>query len=159
MRAISTRANGFKDFSHWTLDGSSYYLQRDPALMLAVSKLWGEENAVLAEAVGPDGGDYSNYARVSMLSGMPTVLGWQYHEVQWRGGDAEIGSRALDIRLLYEATDWESAKGVIDKYNIEYIYIGDLERATYQIEEEKFQRNMDLYFEQGEVTIYYSNID
>jgi len=159
LRAIPTRADGFKDFSQWTLDGSAYYQQRDPALMLAVETLFGDGNAVIVEAVGSDGGDYSSYARVSMLSGMPTVLGWQYHEVQWRGGDEEIGTRPSDIALLYETHDWESAKAVIDQYNIEYIYIGDLERATYHLEEEKLRQNMELYFTQGNVTIYHLNID
>ena len=54
----------------------------------------------MAEAVG---GSYSGYACVSRLSGYPTVLGWPGHELQWRGGGEEIGSRENDIQQLYEA--------------------------------------------------------
>ena len=159
LQAIQSRFNELEDLSHWTLDGSEYYRSRDPALMQAVNLLWNEQVGVLAEAVGHDGGDYDSYARVSMLSGMPAVLGWQYHEVQWRGGEDEIGSRPADIALLYETADWETAQALIDKYNIEYIYIGDLERITYQIQEEKFNQNMSLFFDQEDVTIYRRNID
>jgi YYY domain-containing protein len=159
LRAIPTRINSYAGFPKWTLDGSAYYEQQNPDLMLAINRLSVEKIDVLVEAVGPDGGDYSYYARVSMLSGMPTVLGWQYHELQWRGGDEAIRTRPADVALLYETTHWETAKAVIDKYNIEYIYIGKLERETYDLQEEKLRQNMNLFFEHGNVTIYSMNVD
>jgi uncharacterized membrane protein len=48
---------------------------------------------VVAEAVG---GAYSNYARISIYTGLPTVLGWGNHEGQWRDGSL-LGSRQSDI--------------------------------------------------------------
>jgi uncharacterized membrane protein len=152
--AIPERAHGFKSPEWWTLDGGRYYRERDPDMMAAVDWLWQAEMGVILEAVGLDGGDYSEYARISTLSGMPTVLGWEGHVRQWRSRSFEIGDRASDVTLLYETPDWERAQRVIEKYNIEYIYIGALERTTYAVQEEKFQQSMDLVFAQGDSLIY-----
>ncbi len=159
VTAVFARSNRFGNPDAWTLDGSQCYRRSYPDLLAAVDWLWTVKPGVLAEAVEQDGGDYSTYARVSMLSGLPTVLGWRHHEVQWRGGEEEIGSRQADIALLYETSDWQVACGIIDKYNIEYIYIGDLERVTYDLEEAKFQQNLNDAFQQGEVAIYRTEHD
>jgi YYY domain-containing protein len=155
--AIPERANGFQSAEEWTLDGSAVYRQNDPDLMAVVDWLQTAEPGVLAEAVGENGGDYSSYGRVSMLTGMQTVLGWRYHEVQWRGGSEEIGSRQEDLKILYETEDWETAKGVIDMYNIRYIYLGNLERATYAVHTDKFDQHLTVAFAQGTVILYQVN--
>lgn len=157
--AIPERANHFRSPETWTLDGSAVYRRTDPDLMAAVDWLGTTESGVLAEAVGPDGGDYSQYGRVAMLTGLPGVLGWRYHEVQWRGGSEAVGSRQEDLAVLYETADWEIAKGIIGKYNIKYIYSGDLERATYQVQAAKFQQHLTAAFEQGTVVIYQVHSD
>lgn len=159
LLAIPQQANGFQDPNQWTLDGSQYYRQINPDLMDAVDWLWEVQPGVLAEAVGPDGGDYSFYGRVSMLSGVPTVLGWGFHERQWRGGEEEIGNRQADVVVLYETHHWAVAQGIIDKYNIEYVYIGDLERKTYQLQEAKFEEHLDVAFQTDSVRIYHTNLD
>jgi len=155
--AIPDRADGFRFAEDWTLDGSAVYRQSEPDLMAAVEWLQTAEPGVLAEAVGTNGGDYSSYGRVSMLTGFQAVLGWRYHEEQWRGGSEEIGSRQEDLEILYETGDWDAAKGVIDMYNIRYIYLGNLERTTYDVETEKFDQQLTVAFEQGTVTIYQVN--
>jgi YYY domain-containing protein len=155
--AIPDRADGFRFAEDWTLDGSAVYRQSEPDLMAAVEWLQTAEPGVLAEAVGTNGGDYSSYGRVSMLTGFQAVLGWRYHEEQWRGGSEEIGSRQEDLEILYETGDWDAAKGVIDMYNIRYIYLGNLERTTYDMETEKFDQQLTVAFEQGTVTIYQVN--
>jgi YYY domain-containing protein len=157
--AIQERAKGFSNPNAWTLDGSDYYRQRNPDLMAAVDWLWMVEPGVLVEAVSPDGGDYSLYGRVSMLTGLPSVLGWRYHETQWRGGEEKIGSREADVAILYETTDWEDAQAVIDKYNIEYIYIGDLESSTYDLDVEKFYQHLRVAFQEGDVIIFHCPSD
>ncbi len=152
--AVKARADNFRSSETWTLDGTEYYRQRYPDLMAAVDWLWTVEAGVLTEAVGPEGGDYSLYGRVSMLTGLSTVLGWRYHESQWRGGEDEIGSRGEDVALLYETADWEVAQGIIDKYNIEYIYMGELESATYDLQVEKFYQHLEVAFQEGSVVIF-----
>ena len=83
---------------------------------------------MVAEAIG---GSYTDYARVSTLSGFPTVLGWPGHESQWRGGYTEMGTRYDDVSLLYATNDWMTAEALIQTYDIRYIFIGNLERSTY----------------------------
>jgi uncharacterized membrane protein len=46
---------------------------------------------------------------------------------------------------------------LLDEYDIQYVYVGPLERSTYQVSQPvlaKFERLMDVVFQQGEVTIY-----
>lgn len=112
LSAIPSRASGFSEPETWSLDGNRVYRESNPELMAAVDWLWSVEPGVLVEAVPPDGGDYSEFGRVSMFTGLPAVLGWQFHEMQWRGGAEEIGTRPEDIALLYETPEWETAKGL-----------------------------------------------
>lgn len=108
--------------------------------------------AVVAEAVG---GSYSQYARISAHTGFPTVLGWEFHEYQWRGDWEPQGTRAVDISRLYLTKDWIEAQAILEQYGIDYVYVGPLERSTYSpISTRKFDINMDKLYEQGEVTIY-----
>jgi len=100
------------------------------------------------------GGQYSGYARVATLSGQPTVLGWPGHEGQWRGGYEEVGSREQDIRTLYETADWETALEIIQRYNIRFIFLGDLEMRTYAVNTQKFEINLGLGFEQGNTRVF-----
>ena len=68
---------------HWTLDGADYRYRDNSDEMSAIEWLRTAPYGIVAEAIG---GSYSEYARVSTYSGQPTVLGWQGHESQWRGG-------------------------------------------------------------------------
>jgi uncharacterized membrane protein len=107
-------------------------------------------DGVVAEAIG---GSYSGYARVSTLSGQSTLLGWPGHESQWRGGYEEQGSRQGDLETLYATADWQLASEIISRYDIRYIFVGNLERGR-PLQEEKFQLHLRLVFQQGNVTIY-----
>jgi uncharacterized membrane protein len=81
------------------------------------------------------------------------VLGWSNHEGQWRD-DALQGSRGQDIETLYTTNDWLITQDIIDRYNIRYVFVGDLERSTFPVNEEKFNRFLKPVFQQGNVTIY-----
>jgi uncharacterized membrane protein len=108
------------------------------------------EPGVIAEAVG---GQYSEYARFSTFTGMPTVLGWPGHEGQWRDY-ALVGSREQDIEELYSTPDWATTQNIIDRYNIRYVVVGNLERGKYRVNEEKFNSFLKPIYQQGSVTIY-----
>ena len=61
-----------------TLDGTAYLAEQAPLERAAFE--WLNDNVagipVIAEAYGPS---YQDYARVAMNTGLPTVLGWDYH--------------------------------------------------------------------------------
>ncbi len=90
---------------------------------------WFQENVsgtpVIAEAsIGPYRG---NGSRFSIALGLPTVLGWERHERQQRYYP-EIAQREAEVRELYDSGNIDRKRAIIDKYGIEYIIVGDLER-------------------------------
>jgi YYY domain-containing protein len=136
--------------SLWTLDYFDLFERQNPDEAAAIRWLQSAPDGIVAEAVG---GSYSAYARVSALTGLPTVLGWPGHESQWRGGYEEQGSRQGDIETLYATGDWQTAREIIARYNIRYVFVGSLERGQ-PLKEEKFMSHMRLAFQQGIVAIY-----
>lgn len=153
-----TKTNAFKPAMGLTLDGTAYLLNQSPNEMSAIAWLSAAPAGVVAEAVG---GSYSIYGRVSTLSGQPTVLGWDFHETQWRGSSLLLGTRQNDIQRLYCTRDWNEAQEIINLYNIRYIFLGNLERSDFTpancpggLNDVKFIRNLAVAFQQGEVTVY-----
>ena len=136
-----------------TLDGSAYLAGFMPEDYQAFEFIKTLEPGVVAEAVGPGAGQYSQYARIATFTGMPTVLGWSGHESQWRDGSLQ-GTRQADIEALYTTPSWEMAQEIIERYGIRYVYVGPLERSTYPVNEEKFNLFLKPIYQQGNVTIY-----
>lgn len=136
-----------------TLDGSAYLAGVMPDDYQAFKFMHTLDSGVVAEAVGPGGGQYSEYARVATFTGMPTVLGWSGHEGQWRDASLQ-GTRAKDMETFYTTSDWMTAQDILKKYNIKYVYIGNLERSTYPVNEEKFGLFLKQVYQHGSVTIY-----
>jgi uncharacterized membrane protein len=135
------------------LDGTAHLETEDPSDAVAIRWMRAAlAPAVVAEAVG---GSYSQYGRISAHTGFPTVLGWDFHEYQWRGDWTPQGTRRDDISRLYLTKDWIEAQAILEQYGINYVYVGPLERSTYSpISTRKFDINMDRLYEQGDVTIY-----
>jgi YYY domain-containing protein len=136
------------------LDGADNNFYLNPDEHAAVDWLRQAPLGTLVEAVHPTGGSYSQYARISMNSGQPALLGWVGHEGQWRGGGEEMGTRQDDTALLYSSGNWQEAFQIIEQYRIVYVVVGNLERTTYDVDEDKFIRNLIPVFQQGSVTIY-----
>jgi YYY domain-containing protein len=97
--------------------------------------------------------------RVSIYTGLPTVLGWDNHQSQQRGYGSVIGERIGDISRIYSTTRREEALELLDKYQVEYIYVGELERHYYpQRGLDKFDgmlgTDLELAYDNPEVKIY-----
>jgi YYY domain-containing protein len=109
---------------------------------------------VILEATG---GSYTYYGRISAYTGLPTLLGWGGHELQWRGNYEAAGEREPVIETLYTSPALESTRTLLDEYDIEYVYVGQLEKDTYNVSRpvlDKFESLMDVVYQEGEVTIY-----
>jgi uncharacterized membrane protein len=145
-----TKTNNFKPVNGYTLDDFDRVQRENPDEAAAILWLRSAPDGIEAEAIG---GSYSAFARISIYTGLPTVLGWPGHEGQWRDYSLQ-GSREQDIKTLYTTADWNAAHDIITRYNIRYIYIGSLERSTYHVNEDKFSRFLKPVFQQGLVTIY-----
>ncbi len=135
----------------WTLDGNDYIARYTPDEYAAMQWLSNRNVGVVAEAIG---GSYTDYARVSTRTGFPTVLGWPGHESQWRGGASEMGSRYEDIQMLYETDIFDEANMIIKQYNIRYVYLGNLERILYNVNQVKFDTFLDTVYSNSSVIIY-----
>ncbi|MBK9005959.1 MAG: hypothetical protein IPM31_03095 [Anaerolineae bacterium] len=148
---FANRTNNFKPpFFGYTLDDFERVRAENPDEAAAMRWLQSAPDGVVAEAVG---GAYSSYARIANYTGLPTVLGWDNHEGQWRDQSLQ-GNRRQDIETLYTTPDGLTAQDIVAKYNIRYIYIGGLERSTYPVDEGKFNSLFKIVFQQGNVTIY-----
>ncbi len=160
---VLNKTNYFKPGLGITLDGAAYYKNQNPNEMAAIQWLASAPDGILAEAVSYDGGSYSDYARISTYSGKPGVLGWIFHEFQWRGSMEEMGTRKEDNERLYCTRDWNEAQSVLEQYNIRYVFVGSLERTTYTpgqntcpngLYEAKFSQHLLSAFKAGDVTVY-----
>ena len=138
------------------LNGIKYLEKTYPADYNAIS--WLNEKVegqpVILEAQGDS---YTNFARISANTGLPTVLGWTVHEWLWRGSYDIPSSRFNDISTLYETTSINKAREIINKHNILYIYIGNLEKNKYNISEEKFLKLGKIIYSSGNTKIYKLN--
>ncbi len=106
---------------------------------------------VILEAQGDS---YTDYARISANTGLPTVLGWTVHEWLWRGSYDIPSARFEDIRNLYETQSLVLAKKIINKYNITYVYIGIMEKEKYKVSEDKFSQLGNNIYANTETKIY-----
>ena len=66
-----------------------------------------------------------------------------------------ITQRQKDVETVYNTTSLTQAKAILDKYNVQYVYVGDFERETYNaLGLEKFVDLGKIVFRQDKVTIY-----
>jgi uncharacterized membrane protein len=73
---------------------------------------------------------YAWYGRVSWYTGLPTLLGWDYHTSQFHG-DTIVQERKQIIETIYSTPDPAQALALLRQYHVQLIYVGPLERATY----------------------------
>ncbi len=113
-----------------TLDGTAYLWWRDPWQAAALEWLNAEVagTPVVAEAFGDF---YGEFARVSMNTGLPTILGWDYHVHQRAHDWPAIDRRKADVARLYRSSDAGEVRRILDRYDVRYVYLGSLERQTY----------------------------
>jgi uncharacterized membrane protein len=125
--ATWTKLDGFRGSP--TLDGTRYLAQANPSDHAVIR--WLDANVpgtpVIVEAVG---GSYSSFARISANTGLPTLLGWDFHELQWGRSPAQL-ARKDEVQRLYTTRSWSEAEAILDKYGVRYVYVGALERQTY----------------------------
>jgi YYY domain-containing protein len=118
---------------------------------------------VIVEAVASDGGDYTNYSRISAFTGLPTIMGWVGHEYQWRvtwlnqslANSANFNSRSTDVSEIYSDPNNQQVESLFAKYHVEYLYVGALERSTYpKANLNRFSSFMQVVYKAEGVTIY-----
>ena len=118
----------------------------DAATLGYLSHLNGNE--VIVEAVK---GDYEYYSRISAFTGIPTIIGWPFHEFMWRGEGARVMERVADVKAIYEEP--VRRNHLLQKYGATLLYVGDAERELYPAMDLSGGGLTQVYDAQ-EVTIY-----
>ena len=122
---------------------------------------WLRENIngspVILEANTPT---YRWGGRVSIHTGLPSVIGWQWHQEQQRWDYRQmVPPRIRDVERIYSTLDVSIARDLLAQYGVRYIYVGQLERSYYSPEGiAKFDSDLSPHvskvFHSDEVTIY-----
>ena len=139
--------------------GTTFSLNEDAA---AID--WLQRNVagtpVILEAHLPS---YQWAGRIATFTGLPTLLGWEWHQVQQRnaaGAGPVIAARQQIIATIYNTPDTATALEQLRLYGVQYIYVGGVERATYKPEGlAKFEAltaagTLERVFQQGQTAIY-----
>lgn len=95
---------------------------------------WMQENIkgspVIVEANVPE---YRWGTRFTIYTGLPGVLGWNWHQRQQRVfASNTVFQRVDEITAFYKTADPTEARNFLNKYDVRYIVVGQLERAEYQ---------------------------
>jgi len=86
---------------------------------------------VIVEAA-PAGVQYTWLSRMTIYTGLPGVVGWQWHQQQQRlQFSQQVIDRGLEVDAFYRTLDREVARAFLRKYDVRYIIVGQLERGKY----------------------------
>ena len=149
--------NHFAAYSGPSLNGLRYLDESRPGEARAVAWLRRSVRGtpVILEA---QGASYQDFSRISMLTGLPTVLGWEHHVKQRGNPESEIALRREAVAQIYQARDAARVEPLLRRHHVGYVYVGGLERQTYPGEGlKKFDRDKALFelaYENGDVRIY-----
>ncbi len=156
VKAIPDRAGNFA--SEPTLNGLAFFEKLHPDYMEAIRWMQAREPGapVVLEAVRPSYDPQFAGPYFSQHAGYPTVLGWPFHEVQWRGTAEKLGSREQDVRTIYQSSNWKEVVELLKRYKVAYIVVGPVEQGTYGPGGlGKFRVNLgEPVFQQGQVALY-----
>lgn len=101
------------------------------------------------------GRSYSDFARISMATGLPTPMGWDIHQRLWRGDDLPCSVRSSHVACMYQSGRINMVQDLLKKYRIRYIIVGALERQQFpNLHQKLFQENFREVFSAGETKIY-----
>ena len=122
---------------------------------------WLRENVqgspVVLEANTPT---YRWGGRVSIHTGLPSVVGWKWHQEQQRWGYRDmVASRIRDVDYIYSTSDASQAMSLLNRYDVKYVYLGQVERLYYPADgiakfEAGLAPHLRTVFETDHVTIY-----
>jgi YYY domain-containing protein len=118
----------YMDYAQYSDDGKDVNLPGD-----AQAIRWLQDNVagtpVILEGRSPV---YRWGSRISIYTGLPTILGWDVHQGQQRAGyPGMLQERVADVERAYASPNPRDTLGVLRKYAVRYVVVGGLERAYY----------------------------
>ncbi len=188
MASLKQRCGELKRENYKTLDGTAYlsthtsYIVSDNysgnLVPYQACIEWFNSSVkgspVICEAYGDS---YTDSCIVSAYTGLPTVFGWQTHEWLWRfhgivDQDSDtlvsdptkdvwqlyITPRHQDVDVIYVSENLNDIQNIINKYQIEYIVLGDMERFKYGYDNYYMISQLgDVAFQNGTLTVFKVN--
>lgn len=119
----------FKDY--YGLDGERWIVSKMPENYEVIEYLRINRND--KNLLEYPGTSFSKNNSVSVFSGVPSVVGWKWHEWLWRNSEEVVYKRVEEVRKIYETTDKNEAISIINKYKIGWVLVGPDERENYNI--------------------------
>ncbi len=118
----------YMDYAQYNDDGTNLNLPGDAAAIQ-----WLQDNVagtpVVLEGRSPV---YRWGSRISIYTGLPTIVGWDVHQGQQRAGyTGMIQERMTDVERAYASTSPQEALAILHKYQVRYVVVGGLERKYY----------------------------
>ncbi len=106
-----------------------------------------EGSPVMLEAVTPF---YRWGGRISIYTGLPNIVGWEWHQKQQRWNYREtVAMRVAEVARIYNTPSPQEALDIMRKYGVEYVYLGRVERLYYDSNGlVKFDNGLDGALEQ-----------
>lgn len=128
-----------------------------------------EGQPIILESVGDS---YTENARFSSFTGLPTVLNWPVHIWLWNGSFDQsiipktavekassvtdsVRQRVDDVKLIYETPNMDEAKRLLRKYSVRYVIVGNAERVKYPaLVVDKFKSLGRVAFQKGSTAVF-----
>ncbi|NDJ60118.1 MAG: hypothetical protein GYB67_03285 [Chloroflexi bacterium] len=132
---------------------------------------WLQENVEGTPIIMEGQSDPSEYkwnGRISIYTGMPSVIGWNWHQRQQRGLERMgrmVELRSANVNAFYHTQNIELAWDMLQYYDVTYVIVGNLEHVYYAPQSlAKFDQMvtlglLDVVFEQNDSRIYRVNRD
>lgn len=149
--AVATKSNFFNGDPN--LDGLDFVRRRSGAEYEAIEFI--RANATADSAILEAVGEWFDAGLISRSTGVPTVLNWPGHQLQWRGSDDVFAGREQDVERIYETEDPLEARNLLAKYSLDYVYVGPRERSKHgNVNLMKFEDLLEKVFHKDNVAIY-----
>jgi uncharacterized membrane protein len=120
----------FMGYAHYDIFGQRLDLSEDyHAIRWMQDHVQG--SPVIVEAA-PCNHEYEWCVRFTMYTGLPSVIGWNFHQRQQRSFNSTwVEDRVREVGDFYNGIDIESTRSFLKQYDVKYIIVGQLERAAY----------------------------
>lgn len=155
LGTIARVSNRFNTNLAPTLDGTAYmngavYVDDNHPLHLRSDEeaiVWLQDHVdgtpVILEGNRPI---YRWGSRISIYTGLPTVIGWDWHQTQQRWGYQDLVKERLDdVQRMYDDPSPDLTMAMLRTYHVKYVIDGELEQSFYPSARQKFDSMVGKY--------------
>jgi uncharacterized membrane protein len=131
-----------------SLDGFAYMDTWYPGDASAITWLNEHVSGIPVITEATNGDLYTRDNRVSIYTGLPTIVGWPYENSVFRHNLLLFRQRTNDAKALYQEGKPATVERIVQKYHVQYIYLGQLECLQFGTKDPRpdfpLQSNVDI---------------